>query len=908
MTRFTDFGDAGTYTGDLVAGKRHGKGKMVYDSGNTYEGEFKDGGINGKGVYSWSDGDSQECSWVASKRHGPSIFYAANGEVEYSSYINDEATGSGVTWTADRTKAYKLVNGKKGDEISLGMAENIAEEFGLEVPKKSDVKIQKRLPKSGLMTRMFASSYVDGNGNLRFKDYGSWGTYVGDIDDAGKREGKGKISYDQGGFYDGEFKNNKFEGNGTYVWDDGESYEGEWKDGERNGKAIFRSKDGTVQYQMFEAGKPSGEGVSWTADRKTAHKITSDDKKLEMLLEEAEKFAMEKFNLPVPEVSDIKVPPVQKSVGLFARLFGSGPVFDKEGNPMFKDNGDWGTWSGEVDSDTNRKGFGRMTYESGSVYEGCFMNNVYEDDTGKSKYTWSDGEYYLGQWKNGEREGKGVYYAKDGTVEYSMYEGGHAVGMGIKWSADRKSAFRLTDGKETIEISYGVAQKESKEKFDLPVPEVSAALTSPAQSDGKASQPGLFQRIFKGAPPLDEEGNPMFRDNSDWCSYVGDRDANGHRSGKGKCTYQSGAVYQGGFVNNKYEGEGTYTWDDGDKYEGQWKDGERNGKGTFYHSDGTVEIAIFEYGVTKGEGIHWSPDRKTAWKLVNGEKKMEMLPEEAEAFAKEKFDAPVPEVSMVDTSSATAAKPGLFARMWNKYDADGNLMYKDNGDWGSWKGQLDSSGKRTSKGTMAYDGGAKFEGEFVNDKYEGYGTYTWSDGDSYEGEWKNGERNGKGIFRSGDGTVEYSMYDNGNPQGEGIAWAPDRKSAWKLVNGDKTVNLLVGEAEKLSKDKFDLPVPPYYKAFREPASSSGGFFGFFTSKKQVTPQPSSQKSSTSTVESWLQSELPNLSASDLSTYSKQLIEDGFDSVDMLNHLEVGDLGFMKKAHQRVLVEKLKAKK
>lgn len=54
MTRFTDFGDTGTYTGDLVEGKRHGKGKMVYDSGNTYEGEFKDGNFDGKGVYSWN--------------------------------------------------------------------------------------------------------------------------------------------------------------------------------------------------------------------------------------------------------------------------------------------------------------------------------------------------------------------------------------------------------------------------------------------------------------------------------------------------------------------------------------------------------------------------------------------------------------------------------------------------------------------------------------------------------------------------------------------------------------------------------------------------------------------------------------------------------------------------------------
>jgi hypothetical protein len=790
------------------------------------------------------------------------------------------------------------------------MAEKIAEELGYGIPPKREVVASKRLPKSGIMARMFASSYVDGAGNLRFKDHGSWGNYIGDLDDEGKRQGKGKMIFDEGGSYEGEFKDNKFHGFGIYKWYDNEEYEGEWKDNERNGKGIYRSKDGSVEYTNFANGSPVGEGIKWSPDRQTAKKLKDGDEGFEMLPEEAEKFAREKFDLPVPEVSDIKPAPVHR--GLLARLFDTGPRFDENGKLMYKDNGDWGTWSGEVDSESKRKGTGVMAYESEAVYEGNFVNDLYEDETGQSKYTWNDGEYYIGQWKKGERNGKGVYYSLDGSVEVSMYENGRGVGQGIKWSPNRKSAFRLVDGKQSTEISLGVAEKEAKEKFDMAVPEMSK-ITPPENPDGvnaKPTQPGLFQRIFKGAPPLDEDGNPMFRDNSDWGSYIGERDANGHRSGKGKITYQSGAVYEGGFVNNKYEGEGTYTWDDGDEYVGEWKNGERNGKGTFTHSDGTVELSIFDNGSAVGEGVHWSPDRKTAWKLVDGDKKMEMLPDEAKQFATEKFNAPVPEVSTAPPKkSRNVGKetPGLFARMWNKYDADGNLMYKDNGDWGSWEGELDSNGKRTGKGKMTYECGASYEGDFVNDKYEGHGTYTWDDGDNYTGEWKDGKRNGKGAYRQMDGIVEYCIFDYGRPKGEGIAWEPDRKSAFRLKDGERTLEMLVEEAEKLSKEKFDLPIPEYYKPTRE-RKSEGGFFSFFKSSKQVAPIAKPQEDSPLTVETWLQSQLPNLNSSDLQTYSKQLLDDGFDSVEMLNHLEVGDLGFMKKAHQRVLVEKLKEKK
>jgi hypothetical protein len=285
-----------------------------------------------------------------------------------------------------------------------------------------------------------------------------------------------------------------------------------------------------------------------------------------------------------------------------------------------------------------------------------------------------------------------------------------------------------------------------------------------------------------------------------------------------------------------------------------------------------------------------------------------MLPEEAHELATSKFATLSHDFPKV--APKNPAMPGLFSRLWNKYDAEGKLMYKDYGDWGSWTGDLDWSGKRTGKGIMTYEAGTIYEGEFVNDKYEGYGKYTWDDSDSYEGDWKDGERHGKGIFRSGDGTVQYSMYDNGRSVGEGVSWSPDRKKAFLLNDGDVDVEISLEEAEKFCKEKFELPVPAYYEPTKE---TSGGFFGFFQSSKRLTPTsgeaPKPQNSaSSSTVESWLKSELPNLNPSDLQTYSKQLVDDGYDSVEMLNYLEVGDLGFMKKAHQRVLVEKLKVKR
>jgi len=58
------------------------------------------------------------------------------------------------------------------------------------------------------------------------------------------------------------------------------------------------------------------------------------------------------------------------------------------------------------------------------------------------------------------------------------------------------------------------------------------------------------------------------------------------------------------------------------------------------------------------------------------------------------------------------------------------------------------------------------------------------------------------------------------------------------------------------------------------------------------------------VEQWLVSRLPRLQRADVSNYCWSLIDDGFDSAEMLEELEFDDLHFMKKAHQRALTRAL----
>ncbi|KAL7548590.1 hypothetical protein ACHAWF_011870, partial [Thalassiosira exigua] len=852
---FKDHGEWGSYEGSVdEAGNRQGLGVMSYDSGNAYEGGFVDDKFHGEeGAYRWSDGDAYVGAWKDGERHGIGTFRSADGAVECSTYEGGSAVGEGVRWSPDRTRAHKLADGERTDEMSPSAAEKLArEKFDLPVPAPSDAVVPAPAAPTksvGFLGRMFGTKKMGPDGKMMFYDNGEWGTYDGPLDSDRNREGTGKMSYESGNAYEGGFVGDRYHGaRGVYRWSDGDEYDGPWEGGERHGKGTFRFADGRVDYSTYKRGSHVGVGVGWSPDRKTAYKLIAGEKENEISLAMAEKLAKDKFDLPVPEASPPAPTPSpagptpSEKGGLLVRLFAKKKV-GPDGKMMFYDNGEWGTYDGTVDENQNRQGRGKMTYGQGSSYEGGFVDDKYHGD--KGVYRWSDGDEYEGSWKDGERHGIGIFRSADGSVDYSRYETGSHVGEGVSWSPTRLKAHKMKDGNKTSQMLLAMAEKLAKDLFDLPVPEKfspsSPSVPAPSKNDG------FLGRLF-AKKKVGPDGKMMFYDHGEWGTYDGDVDADQNRQGQGKMTYDRGNSYEGGFVDDKYHGDkGIYRWSDGDEYEGPWKDGERHGIGVFRSADGTVDYSRYENGSHVGEGVAWSPDRKEAHKTVDGDKKNEISLAMAKKLVKDEFDLPVPEKSSVSTavSSAPALSKnnGFLGRLMakKKVGPDGKMMFYDNGEWGTYDGALDENQNRQGQGKMTYSKGNWYEGGFVDDKYHGdKGVYRWANGDEYEGSWKDGERHGIYIFRSADGSVDYSRYENGSHVGEGVTWSPDRQKSHKVVAGDKANEISLTMAKKLAEDLFDLPVPEKSSASsasapRPTPSSNVGFIGRLFAKKKMGP-------------------------------------------------------------------------
>ncbi|KAK4752330.1 hypothetical protein SAY87_021128 [Trapa incisa] len=82
-------------------------------------------------------------------------------------------------------------------------------------------------------------------------------------------------------------------------------------------------------------------------------------------------------------------------------------------------------------------------------------------------------------------------------------------------------------------------------------------------------------------------------------------------------------------------------------------------------------------------------------------------------------------------------------------------------------------GKCSGSGVYYYYMSGRYEGDWVDGKYDGYGVETWARGSRYRGQYRQGLRNGYGVYRFYTGNVYAGEWSNGQSHGCGIHTCED---------------------------------------------------------------------------------------------------------------------------------------
>ena len=173
------------------------------------------------------------------------------------------------------------------------------------------------------------------------------------------------------------------------------------------------------------------------------------------------------------------------------------------------------------------------------------------------------------------------------------------------------------------------------------------------------------------------------------------------RSGKGLIYYKNNTSYSGDWSNDRPYGKGTIIWEDGTKYEGEVKPDMANP---------TTELAV-----AHGRGVLTYTDQMT--------------------------------------------QKGIFS---NNRQISGEKYYSLTNDTfnGTFNDDMDNFHK---KGKLEIFNYYVYDGNFVNNMFDGKGTITYKNGDKYSGLFKNGFFDGTGIFYDAVNKREYrGNWKNGN--------------------------------------------------------------------------------------------------------------------------------------------------
>ena len=250
--------------------------------------------------------------------------------------------------------------------------------------------------------------------------------------------------------------------------------------------------------------------------------------------------------------------------------------------------------------DGKKQGQGTFTYGKGKwegeKYEGEFKDGYRH---GQGTYTWSDGDKYVGEFKDDKPNGQGTYTWSDGRKYEGEFEDGIKHGQGTytlpngskfvgQWRENKSLNGKEYDKKGNIIGKYVNGVKIIEEPVVVVEKKPMVVVEKKPMVVVEKRKTGvLFRRWESRQWRWFRNGNKK-KDRK----YVGDI-RNGGPNGQGTLIFPDGDKYVGKFKDGEYHGQGTYTFHDGAKYVGKFKDGKV--------WNGTVYNGNLEYKIVNGK-------------------------------------------------------------------------------------------------------------------------------------------------------------------------------------------------------------------------------------------------------------------------------------------------------------------
>ena len=229
--------DGGKYQGELLEGKFHGHGSLVYPQGDYYKGEFKNGLFHGQGLWVEANGNRYEGQFKEGQTDGLITFKDPVNDLHYEGEMQDwYFNGQGKEFKGD-TLVYE---GEFKDGLYHGK--------GLYVQGENRYQgdfIKGELSGEGKVT--------DAQGSVYEGEVKGW-----------MPNGQGVRTDSQGNVLKGTFANSFMEGEGEYLGIDGTHYKGNFQYGQYDGEGVLSKPDKTVYTGEFSYGQYHGNGILLT--------------------------------------------------------------------------------------------------------------------------------------------------------------------------------------------------------------------------------------------------------------------------------------------------------------------------------------------------------------------------------------------------------------------------------------------------------------------------------------------------------------------------------------------------------------------------------------------------------------------------------------------------------------------